>query len=142
MAGSVEALNRIMDTYKERCKCLEDITKDGVLQMTNVIQAQEIYIEVVSELVATLNARMEEFKDPLPLDEKYIIQFSQSIEEWVTDFGLKISTKFMTGSKMPGKGPGEHWSSSNTIKVLIMLLSSKMWLSVSFSKAAIPRKLT
>ena len=67
----MEALNRIMDTYKERCKCLEDITRDGVLQMTNVIQAQEIYIKVVSELVATLHARMEEFEDTLPLDKEY-----------------------------------------------------------------------
>ena len=39
--------------------------------MTNAIQAQEIYIEVVSELVATLYARMEEFEDTLPLDEEY-----------------------------------------------------------------------
>ena len=29
MAGIVEALNGIMDTYRRRCKHMEDITKDG-----------------------------------------------------------------------------------------------------------------
>ena len=69
MAGSVEALNRIMDTYEERCKLLEIITKDGVLQMSNVIQAQKIYNEI-NELVLTLCGIMEEFEHTLPLDEE------------------------------------------------------------------------
>ena len=62
----MEALNGIMDTYRGRFKHLENITKDGVLQMDKVIQAQEIYIEI-SDLEANLNARMEAFEDRLPL---------------------------------------------------------------------------
>ena len=61
----MEALNRIIDTCYERCKCLEDITRDGVLRMANVIQAQEIYIEV-SDLERKLDHRWGEFVDTFP----------------------------------------------------------------------------
>ena len=69
MTENVEALNGIMDTYRGRCKCLEIITRDGVLQMNRIIQAQEIYLGIL-DLSANLNDRMEEFEDNLPKDQQ------------------------------------------------------------------------
>ena len=60
MADNVEALNVILDTYRGRCKLLENITKDDALCMTKFHQAQEIYLRILN-LGTDLNARLSAF---------------------------------------------------------------------------------
>ena len=68
MEGTVKALNTVLHDYEGLCTCLEKIIQEDFLQMNKVVWAQEIYIRI-TQLVATLNIRIEEFEDNLPIDE-------------------------------------------------------------------------
>ena len=69
MEGTVEALNTVLNNYQGQCTHLEKIIQEDFLWMNKVVRAQEIYIRI-TQLVTTLNIRIEEFEDNLPIDKE------------------------------------------------------------------------